>query len=354
MERKTKIKIIEAALFIIILLLMLLWLQGRITGGKIEPGRVEGPPGIDIKGREVKVEKIRVRSFEEVVGTVIPEIRIDVSSRIMERILDIKVKEGDRVRRGEVLILLDDRDVKSKIEQARASLQSARANRERAEINYNRYQRLYSQDAVTKHDLEAMETNYKVSLAEERRMEELVHEAESLIDYLIIKSPINGYVVSRMVDPGDMCIPGKPLLTIEGGDVIKFQATVREGLAGIVRKGQKIQVHIDAIGKEITGDIREIIYSMDRTSRDFTIKIQLPRVKGLFPGMYGKAFIPTGWKETILIPRKSVQSVGQIDFVYCKENGKAVIRYIKTGKLYGEDVEILSGLNEGDILIIKE
>ncbi len=175
MERKTKIKIIETSLFIIVLLLMLLWLQGRIIGRRIEPGRVEGPPGIDIKGREVKVEKIRVRSFEEVAGTVIPEIRVDVSSRIMERILDIKVKEGDRVRRGDVLILLDDRDVKSRIEQARASLQSARANRERAEINYNRFIRLYSQDAVTRYDLEAMETNYKVSLAEERRMEELVH-----------------------------------------------------------------------------------------------------------------------------------------------------------------------------------
>ncbi len=179
-------------------------------------------------------------------------------------------------------------------------------------------------------------------------------EAESLMDHLIIKSPIDGYVVSRMVDPGDMCIPGKPLLTIEGGDVVKFQATVREGLAGIIKKGQKIQVHVDAIGKEITGDIREIIYSMDRTSRDFTIKIQLPNVKGLFPGMFGKAFIPTGWKETILIPEKSVQRVGQVEFVYCKENGKSVIRHIKTGKLYGEDIEILSGLNEGDILIIRE
>ncbi|MEM7828292.1 MAG: sporulation protein YqfD [Candidatus Aenigmatarchaeota archaeon] len=351
MKRKAKIKIAEGILFGILLIFILLWLQGRITGGRIEPGRVEG---IEVKGKEIKIERKRVRDFEEVVGNVVPEFRVDISSRIMERIIDVKVKEGDRVKKGDVLILLDDRDIRSKIEQAKASLQAAKSSREKAEVNYNRYMRLFEQDAVTKHDLEVMETNYRVSLAEEKRMEEVVRETESLIDHLVIRSPIDGYVVSKYVDPGDICVPGKPLLTVEGGDHFKFLVTVREGLAGSIRKGQRVRVYIDAVKKEVEGDIKEIVYSMDPASRDFTVKIQLPRIKGMLSGMYGRAYIPIGWREAILIPQKALQRVGQVDFVYCKENGRTVIRHVKVGKQFGEEVEIISGINETDTLIIKE
>ena len=161
-------------------------------------------------------------------------------------------------------------------------------------------------------------------------------------------------MVSKYVDPGDMCIPGKPLLTIEGGSVYKFQTTVREALSGSVKRGEKVQVYIDAIGRQIEGSIKEIVYSMDPASRDFIVKIELPRVKGLLAGMYGKAFIPIGWKEAILISKKALQRVGQVHFVYCKEDGKTVIRYVKPGKEYGDDVEILTGLDDKDIVIIKE
>jgi len=156
-----------------------------------------------------------------------------------------------------------------------------------------------------------------------------------------------------MIDPGDIAVPGKPLLIIQTSGALRLEANVREGLISRIILGNDYQVRIETIRKTVGSQIDEIVPYADPTTRTFLVKASLPDTPGIYPGMFGRLLIPVEKKRTLLIPQKAVIQVGQLELVYVKKDKTWQSVYIKTGKRFGEKIEVLAGLTGNETIGYK-
>ncbi|MGH9880468.1 MAG: efflux RND transporter periplasmic adaptor subunit, partial [Pyrinomonadaceae bacterium] len=173
-----------------------------------------------------------------------------------------------------------------------------------------------------------------------------------------IATPINGIVVSRQADVGYMAAPGAPLLTIESGSDYQLEAAVQESQINKIHLRDQVRVQIGALGQqELVGTVDEIVPAADPTSRTYLVKIRIAppadNQQIIRSGLYGKARFITGQTQALTIPRKAVVERGQLTSVYVVDHsGIARMRLVKTGKTFNDRVEVLSGLKEGEQIVV--
>jgi RND family efflux transporter MFP subunit len=180
-----------------------------------------------------------------------------------------------------------------------------------------------------------------------------VEESEVAISYTRITASEKGQVAKRFVDPGDLALPGKPLLILQTGGGLRLEALVREGLINKVRMGQTLRVLIPAWGKEIQAKVDEIVPSADPQTRTFVVKAVLPAQPGLYSGMFGRLLIPVGKQKVVLAPPEAIKRVGQLEMVLLKKDDAWQQVYVTTGRQIGGKVEVLSGLDGDEILGVE-
>lgn len=339
-----------------------------LTGCKdrIEPGtaRVERPTISDVATLEVKIETVQF--FHEATATVSPEVESMVASRIMGPVAAIKVKEGDAVKTGQLLIVIDSEDINNKVAAADAgyreavqALSSAEQNKMLAETTYNRFKNLYDAKALSLQELDKIETQKKVASIEYERFREMVKRAEAGLaearvfrGYQEILSPVDGIVTGKFIDPGTMAMPGMRLLTIEDTSRYHLEAEIDESLSGQITPGMDVEIEISALKTKLTGNISETVPAVDPRSRTFKVFINLPADINLQSGLYARVKIPAGLKELVLVPGKAVVTKGQLTGVYTVGPDHVITyRLVRLGTKYGENIEILSGLKPGDTII---
>ncbi len=337
------------------------WMSG-VFHPKIEPvdaadhdhgsaGEVVEP---DAKDRATaRVEAIREVERVDAVGTIEPRRKTNVAGQILATILEIKVNAGDAVKRGDPLVTLDDRELQAQSREAAAAISAAEAELSLREQDLARYRKLYADKAVTREDLDRMESTYKVAAAQLRRAREQTSRIDIQLTYTKIRATADGLVLDRFVDPGDLAAPGKPLLTISDPAELELHAGIREGLAGFVHPGLELPVHIDAVGRDLIGKVREIVPQAEPTSRSVLVKIALPsdQTKGLYNGMFGRIAIAIGDRERIVAPRAFIDRVGQLDLALVQGDKRIERRFVRVGSRYGDKIEILSGLKIGETLV---
>ncbi|MGD0693822.1 MAG: efflux RND transporter periplasmic adaptor subunit [Terriglobia bacterium] len=311
----------------------------------------------------------------EAVGTVRSATTSVLGAQISGTVREIRVKPGDRVKRGQVLALLDDRSQRAQLAAAKAgveeaefglaeteqTLEAAAAERKLAEVTYKRYQELLAKNSVTRQEFDGAEARYKSALANEaaigakkKAVEARGQEAQSqhesaqtLFSYASIVSPIDGVVTSKPVDAGTLVMPGTPLLTVEDTAHFRLEATVPQELLSKIRLGQRAPVWTE--GGQFDGEVIEIVPAADPASRTFVVKVALPAACACQSGEYGKASFATGEVKALTIPRSAVVERGQLQGVYVvSPQGTVEYRLITTGKRFDEQTEILSGLGEGE------
>jgi len=186
---------------------ILVWMSGGFRH-KIHPGTVEIKPRLADGLTTDSVHAIVEMETTEVVGTLRAERRTAVSSKIMATIAEIAVRAGDKVTKGQVLVRLDDRDLRARLEQAKKAVEAAVAGAEQAEADLKRFQSLFKDKVIARQQLEQQESRYKVAQAEQKRAEEATRETEVALSYAIIESPTDGIVVDKQADKGDTATPG--------------------------------------------------------------------------------------------------------------------------------------------------
>jgi RND family efflux transporter MFP subunit len=165
---------------------------------------------------------------------------------------------------------------------------------------------------------------------------------------------LNGLVTSKNVEVGQLASPGTVLFTIEDGRNYRLEATVEESRMKYISISQKVDVRIDALDENLVGKIAEIVPVADPTSRSFTVKIDLPSHPQLRSGLFGRVQFPAEPRELVTVPAESLVSRGQLSAVYVVDmDEKARFHLVKTGKTFGKRVEIISGLEEGDRVVIQ-
>ncbi|MBF0199801.1 MAG: efflux RND transporter periplasmic adaptor subunit [Desulfamplus sp.] len=310
------------------------------------------------------------------VGTVKPRSETRIEAQIQARIEKVHFQAGDRVKKGDILITLDDRQALSRLDGAKASLGTAVAARQQAiqavagaqaahseaRLNYDRIKSYFESNAATKQELEMAESTYTQASASLTRAKDALKGAESGIrqatefveetriglGFSKIPAPSSGEVIRRMVEPGDMAMPGKPLIFLRTESGFRIEAHVREGLIHKVVPGMELSAEITSINATCPAHVEEIIPYADPDTRTFLVKALLPDLEGLYPGMYGKLLIPDTSRDVVLLPMGAVIHMGQLEMVMVNTDKGWQLRYIKTGKQSGDMVEVLSGLSGGE------
>ncbi len=335
-------------------------------GEKVKPGtrEVKREP---VSGIAVEVvTPSQVDRHFETSGSVVAKTISAVASRMMGTVTSLRVREGDRVSAGQLLLTVDDTDVKQKVDAASAGyneavkgLEAAKENRNLADVTYQRYKKLYDEKALSGQELDQIETQMKVADIDYKRAEAAVararaglNEAKVYHGFTRVVSPVSGIVTEKKTDIGSMVVPGAPLLTVEDNSAYRIEVDADESLSGKIRPGMDVSVSIESMGRELKGRISEVVPSVDPKSRTFVVKIAV-RGEGLRNGLYAKVWIPVGRKEVILVPRSAVVEKGELVGLYVV-GGDSIIRYrlVKAGRTYGDNVEILSGLNPGEKVIV--
>lgn len=310
-----------------------------------------------LHSERVAVELKTGSAIEWVSGTLVSARHTTVASRVLARVEEVRVRAGDNVSEGDVLIVLDSRDLQSRFEQVQQTLQAAITKRNLARTERDRNQRLLRESAVSQERYDQSAAALRVAMSEVSRVELSLKEAEAALSHAVIHASVNGRVVDRLIEPGDTALPGGALLRIYDPSVLRVEVPVRESLAIHLKVGENLHVEIPAPNKVVEGIIDEVVPFAEAGARTLLIKLRLPANPQFLAGMFAKVALPAGEKTYLIIPIQAVEHIGQLEFVdVVTKQGKTERRLITTGKHINDNyIEVLSGLSENeDVLLSKK
>lgn len=335
---------------------------------KHEADKAETAPVAVIKGATLEVVKLAaVPDLLDVVGSVRARTSAVVSTRIPGTVSVLRVREGDRVRKGQLLAQLDAQENQATaavatagIDEARRGLDEAVSRKKLADTTFDRYSNLLKEQAVSRQEFDVKQSEKEVAAQGVARAESRLKQAQAgaraattMSDYTRIISPISGIIASKQADLGASVFPGQPLMTVEDDGSFQLELALPENVANRVKPGSPLQVTLDAIGSTFAARIAEIVPTADPASRTFVAKIDLNQ-KGLKSGMFGRGAVSLGTSTNgITVPKKAVVERGALSMVWTLDKGNiARMRIVKVGRGTGERVEVLSGLSEGDRVVV--
>jgi RND family efflux transporter MFP subunit len=286
---------------------------------------------------------------------------------VVGRIEKVLVREGDTMRSGQTLAVLDDATLRASADQAKAAVQAADSQQTAAQTNADlavstlaRYKQLQEQRSVSPQEFDEVARRAEAAGAQAEALRSQATAARAqetgaraMLAYSRVTAPFDGVVTARLADPGTLASPGVPLLQVESAGPLQLQATVDESAISSIRKGMKLNINIDAAPSlEPTGTVAEIGPAADSASHSFLVKIDLPYSSQLRSGMYATATIATGSREAIFAPRSGVILRGSLPCAYVLDSNRiAQLRYVTLGSQQGNLVEILSGISAGEKLV---
>ncbi|NOU23743.1 MAG: efflux RND transporter periplasmic adaptor subunit [Methyloglobulus sp.] len=338
---------------VLALILLLLYMQGSFVS-KVPPGvSPQKTNSITSNYNTAIVEKKQVDDILTWPGTVKSRTVANIAPKMTARIIEIKVHAGDKVKKGAVIARLDERDIKAQENAALAGLAGANAQSSRAKADEQRIRSLYSKEAATRENFDAV-------IARAKEVQAIVNQAESAVSEIrahladtLLLAPFDGVVVKRLQEPGDMGQPGVPLVTLQTPQGLRLEADVPSTCAGRYRTGMDVTVRIDTLGITTTAQIDEISPEVDPQTRTKLIKIALPANEGLQPGLFGWLEQACDRHEALLIPASAVQHIGQLEVVKVLAEGQVLMRNVRTAKTFGDQIEVISGLHAGENVILN-
>jgi RND family efflux transporter MFP subunit len=350
-EHKNSNKIVSISAAVLALILLLLYMQGSFVSNV--------PPGLSPQANDSKtpasdtaiVEKRQIDDILTWPGTVKSRTVANIAPRMTARILEIKVNAGDKVKKGADIARLDEREIRAQENSALAALAGANAQASRAQADERRTRSLYSKEAATRENFDAVVARAKEAQAGVGQATSAVSEIRSHLADTLLRAPFDGVVVKRLQQPGDMGLPGVPVITMQTPKGLRLEADVPATCAGRYRTGMDVTVRIDALGQTVNAQIDEISPEVDPQTRTQLIKIALPAIEGLQPGYFGWLEQACDQHEALLIPASAVLHIGQLEVVKVLSEGRQLMRHIRTAKTFGDQIEVISGLHAGETVI---
>jgi RND family efflux transporter MFP subunit len=339
-------------------------------------------PGPLITG--VQTETVHLESTPQLyhaVGSIRSASTAILAAQVGGTVTEVRVQSGDHVKRGELLAVLDDRSGQAQVQGADAgvneavqggaevdqALKAATADRQFAEATFNRYKELLAKNSLSRQEFDGAEARYQSALANERAVEAKKQQilarqqqarsqqdsARTYLSFSHIISPIDGIVTAKSVDVGTVVMPGAPVLTVEDTTRYRLEASLPEEYLPNAKVGASISV---STGQgRFVGRVAEVVPAADVASHTFLVKIDLPSGCHCRSGEYGQASFPIGEAEGLAVPGSAVVDHGELQGVFVVgADGNVEYRLVKTGKTFGNRVEILSGLAAGEKIAISQ
>jgi len=352
-------------------------------GDKIEPGNKARS---EVPFVKVPLAIARAESqplFYEAVGTVQSLTTSTLASKLMGTVKEIRVQEGDRVKQGQTLVIIDKRQVTAQLRQAQAVLDEARraeaaavsardaavAGAQLARATYERYLRLIKEDSASRQEFDEVEARHRQTQAALKQAEQMlaaaryrVQQAAAAVsvagvasDDAAILAPYDGIVTAKISEVGDLATPGAPFLILESAGEYRVDVVLPEIYFSAVRLKQAVMVNIPALGDQLLeGSVETIVPAADPSSRSFLVKIRLPAEKAARSGMFARVVFQTGEERVMRIPVSAVVRQGQLTGIFIVEGNQiARFRLIRTGRRIDDTVEIITGLDDGQRFVVN-
>lgn len=293
-------------------------------------------------------------------GEVVAKQTATISTRMMGYINKIYVKPGDKVSAGQLLVSVSSDEILAKRAQVQAMITEAEAAAKNSQRDYNRFKTLRDQNSVSDKELENVvlqntSMNAKVQMARQQ-----MNEVNAMLAYTNIRAPFSGVVTQKIVDEGSMANPGMPILTIEQNGELQVVASVPENYIQYVKVGDAAKMELKSLGITIEGKVSELSPSAFRTGGQYSMKLAIDTKDkaNIHSGMYVNILIPNKTGDSIaskiMLDKNSIVYRDQLTGVYVVDGqNQANLRWVRLGKTIGDQVEILSGLNQQDKIVSK-
>lgn len=350
-------------------LLMTVYLILAACGDRIEPGRTEDQPAAVSGLTTMVVQPVAVPARYALPGTLESVDRGLLTARIPGQVARIQVAKGQVVKAGDILLTLNGETATSALQSASSTLTAttrrlaeAETNLKLAEATYARFVKLRDAGAVTPYEFDRIQAERdtaaerlgaaRAAVAASRAQR---NSAKTMAEQATIRAPYAATVAGILVDAGTTVMPGTPLLQLDRSGPLLVRVAIPESLATRHQLGDRFRVEIPTLAKEVSATLTELLPNADPGSRTIMAWLALPEDQTFKNGFFARVLLTEGPDvTTLMIPTQAIVTRGQLHGVYVVEEGILHYRLVRTGTVYGAQVEILSGLNAGEEIVAKD
>ncbi len=314
-----------------------------------DPAPESPPAGPAVTGAPYVVRDTVLTASLEATGVAEPMRQATLSTRLMGSVVSVGVQEGEQVSAGQELARIDARDLEAKRLQVEASIAEAEAVREDALRQAQRFRALYADSAVTKSQLDQVETGLARAEAGLRAARAGAQELAATTAYSRITAPFAGVVTRRFVDPGAFVAPGAPLLTVEDQSRLRIRATAPPEAARGLHAGSTVEAAIEQA--RVRATVEGVVPA--GTGQLYTVNAIVQNPGRVYPaGAAATLSLPTGERTAILVPEGAMVREGDLTGVRVRAAEGWDLRWVRTGPSHGDFVEVLSGLVAGETVLV--
>jgi len=336
-------------------------MKEAIKSGKIPPEQVQemlakfqgGGDALPVS--VAPVERQDLSSFLVLNGIVEPERKVEIFARLSAYVKQIVKEEGAYVRENEVLALLDDTEIKIGFEQAKIQLEQAKLSLEEAEQNFNRNQELIKRELISEQEFQTQEAVYKQRNLDYQNRQESYKDLELQLNYTKIRALSEGFITERLIEVGDRVNANEQVYTIEDFKPLLIRVYVPTSDAIKLETGMSAQVMTEVLqGAAFDGKVKLINPRIDNQTGTVKTTIEVfDESLRLKPGMFVEVRIAIGAKENVItIPRKAILYKQNKTYVFVMNRNLVSQREIELGLTEEDYVEVTSGLDEGEVIVI--
>ncbi|CAM1334571.1 efflux RND transporter periplasmic adaptor subunit [Tenacibaculum aestuariivivum] len=339
-----------------------------ITSCGNDTKKISEDTSIPIAVRVKKVEATNSSLFVTASGKTQAVQSADLSTRMMGFVNEVYVNVGDKVKKGQLLIAINNADLQAKRAQVNAGITQAKVGYKNAEKDFTRFKNLLAENSVSQKEMDDMTANFQMAKARLEAANQQKNEVNSQFKYTNITAPFSGVITSKNIEKGAMANPGMSLLSIEKPNEFEVIAMVSESEILKIKKNSEATVIVKSINQKIKGKVTEISTSAKNTGGQFLVKVALDKTPiKILSGMFTTVQFFTSETTSkitentkinatnkVLIPKNVIVTKGQLSGIYTlSQSNTAVLRWLRLGRSFGENIEVLSGLSADETYIIN-
>lgn len=339
-----------------------------LPGCSSQPNTAQAAPEVVSGLQIVAVQRTTIPDVVEAVGSVRTAQTTQLAAQVMGNVVAVNVREGDRVRRGQVLVVIDDAQLRAAVERAQAAALAAdkdaiaaQSDATLAASTLKRYENLWQKNSLSAQEFDevkaraqAAQARLELAHAGQQQARASVAQANTQLAYTRVHAPFDGVITEKKADVGMVAAPGMPLLTVEDTHRYLLEVTVDESQASSVKLRAAVPVSLDSLPNDLEGRVAQVVPASDPASHSFVVKLDLPPIPEMRSGQFGRARFPKGTREAIVVPDTAIVERGQLHNLYVVGNdGVASLRYVTVSPVDAKRVEILSGITAGERVIAE-
>lgn len=281
-----------------------------------------------------------------------------LSTRMMGFVNKVHVNVGQKVSKGQLLVSINNSDLSAKQAQTNAGITEAQAAFNNAEKDFQRFQNLFAENSASQKELDDQRARYEMAKARLEGAKQMRNEVQSQFAYVDLRAPFDGVITNKFIDEGDMANPGMPLIAVEGPGNFEVTASVPESEISKIKSGTEVQVMVKSLDTQLSGTVTEVSSSARNTGGQYLVKVVLNKTDAnILSGMYATVQFPVEKKSdvtVIMVPKEALVHRGELIGIYTvSQSNTAILRWLRVGRTFGEQVEILSGLAADEQYIVS-